>query len=281
MAPHCAKYAQDESRATCHNHRMRRSLWCVIGLLSLANAAACSNSETEPSSPVAPSSTADASPADTGSTPVHEAPLSLARCGGEQREPVSITDTIAKINALAPANGPCVVASLPRPLKVVATMGSLSAQPADGAKSPRFFFLLPKLVVSAVPSGAGSEVLEFGEWVGETRTIKGELALPVNEAVATDAPLTRVLDSMAEGTACRSCHRDEIRHDTIPNAFVSMAFRPEPGQGVLLADLQKLHDTCTAEKDTSARCDMFHALFDFGEVQQGAFATKVETFLIH
>ncbi len=262
---------------------MRCSSWLATGVLalSLGIVAACSNGGTEQTSVQTPSPTADASLPDAGSTPAHEAPLSLARCGGEQREPTSITDTIAKINALAPADGPCVVASLPRPLKVVATMGNLSAQPADGAKSPRLFFLLPKLVVSAVPSGAGSEVLEFGEWVGEVRTIKGELALPVNEATSTDAAFTRVLDSMAEGTACRSCHRDEMRHDTLPNAFVSMAFRPEPGQVVTVAELQKLHETCTAENDSSPRCEMFHALFDFGEVQQGAFATKVETFLIH
>lgn len=47
-----------------------------------------------------------------------------------------------------------------------------------------------------------------------------------------------------------------------------------------MAELRRLHDACIASSDKSPRCEMFHAVFDFGEVRQGAFASEVETFFI-
>ena len=261
---------------------MRQTVGAFFVLIasSLGFVVACSDSSAKDfndSANAAPSSSA--SVRDAGKTTTHGPSAELRRCAAGRREPTSIEDAIGRIDALVPADGPCVVAALPRPLAVVATLGTVSAQPAGGKNSPRLFFLLPKLVVSAVPSGPGAEVLEFGEWVSPTRTIKGELKLPVTAPLATDAAFTKVQSSEG-GTLCRSCHRDEERHPTIANAFVSEAFRPEPGQLVSIADLSRLHDKCTVDEDTSERCAMLHAVFDFGQVQQGEFDPEVGTFFV-
>lgn len=255
---------------------MGRAIGTLVG--SLAMVMACSGGDAESAAP-APAPSASASATDGGATSTsHSAPSALRRCAVGRQEPTSITDAVTRWSALAPADGPCIVAALPRPLAVVATRGAVSAQPADGPRSPRLFFLLPKLVVSAVPSGMGSKVIEFGEWVSPTRTIKGELALPVIAGTAPDAPFARVLGKEGDGSICRTCHREEQRASGITNAFTSLAFQPEPSQVVTVAELAKLHDTCARENDTSDRCAMFHALFDFGPVEQGAFDADVPAF---
>ncbi len=221
-------------------------------------------------------STRDAS-ADAAPRGGHTPNDDLVRCGARPRALAGIADVVVRLNELVPADGPCLVAALPRPLALVATTGALSAQPAGGKGSPRLFFLLPKLVVSAVPSGRGSTTVEFGEWVTNLRTLKGELPLPVNAAIAPDAPYAQVLDARRMGTTCGTCHRNEESHRSIAGAFVSDAFKPEALTGVPLSELEGYHEACTLEADTSARCAMLHAVFDFGEVVQGAFAPEVGT----
>lgn len=39
------------------------------------------------------------------------------------------------------------------------------------------------------------------------------------------------------------------------------------------------HEGCADAGTAGERCDLFHALFDFGEVRQGAFSTSVELFV--
>jgi hypothetical protein len=160
---------------------------------------------------------------------------------------------------------------------VVATLGVTSAQPAGGRGAPRLFFMLPKLVISAVPAGDGSKLLEFGEWTGTTRTLKAEIGLPVTGPLAVDAPFSRILQG-TDRTRCATCHRQEEPHPTIPNAFVSVAFQPAPGTFVTVTELEELHTLCTQADDPGSRCAMIHALFDFGEITQGSFAPVVETF---
>lgn len=209
--------------------------------------------------------------------PAHVASDVLRRCAEAKGELSSITDAVARMNALLPAaDGPCFVATLPRPLAVVATTSVTSAQPAAGTSSPRIFFLLPKVVISAVPDGDGSRVLELGEWVTATRTLKGEVGLPITAPLAPDAAFQRVLQNN-DRTTCVACHRGEERYPSIPNAFVSAALKPERGTFVTVSELEVFHETCTREHDASARCAMLHAVFDFGDVTQGTFAPEVET----
>jgi hypothetical protein len=249
-------------------------------ILVLVFLAACSTkaSETDPSPEPAPTSTTKP-PANDGGKKDPHASEALRRCAAMQGPMESIAGAIARLNALAPnADGPCFIASLPRPLAVTATVGTTSAQPAGGRGAPRLFLMLPKLVVSAVPAGDGSKVLEFGEWTGTTRTIKGEIAVPVTAPLAADAAYQKVLQGTTR-TTCATCHREEEAHPTIPNAFVSLAFKPEPGTFVTVTDLEELHHLCNVAEDEGPRCAMIHALFDYGEITQGEFSPVVATFL--
>jgi hypothetical protein len=210
-------------------------------------------------------------------------PTHLEACAALSAEgPVgTIVDAVARLNALPPPATPaCFVASLPRPLDVVATTSVLSAQPAAGRDNPRLFLLLPGLVVSVVPAGAGASLMEFGEWTDATRTLKGEVAFPLDGGLAPDAPLTRVHSNLGV-TTCGLCHRNEVPHPTIDGGFVSDAFRPDPGTLVLLGEVSQQHAACPEgdADDAGERCTLFHALFDFGHLHQGAFSPDVALFV--
>lgn len=114
--------------------------------------------------------------------------------------------------------------------------------------------------------------------MGTTRTLKGEIGLPVSSPLAVDAPFQRILGG-SDRTKCGTCHHAEEPHPTIANAFVSVAFKPEPGTFVTVDELEELHTLCTNANDPGERCAMIHALFDFGEITQGSFSPVVETFL--
>jgi len=201
----------------------------------------------------------------------------LQRCAESKGDIGSITEAVTRLNAIIGkgGDGACFVATLPRPLAVVATLNQTSAQPAGGQGAPRIFFMLPKLVVSGVPEGEGSALLEFGQWTGTTSTLKGEVGLPVTTPLAADAPFQRIL-LVNGGTKCATCHRQEEPHPTIPNAYVSDAFRPS--LEVTLEDLEELHRLCVTAGAETARCNFIHAVFDFGDVTQGAFSPVVSTF---
>lgn len=230
-----------------------------------------------PPDPAAPPPAAPAADAGTDAAPDHAPSAALTRCRARAGELGGISDVVTRLGALAPADGPCLVASLPRPLAVVATDSVTSAQPAASKASPRLFFLLPRVVLSVVPEGEGSKLLELGEWVTPTRTLKGELVLPVTAPLAQDAPFEKVRQTQFQ-TVCAVCHRNEAAHDTIAGAFVSAAYKPKRGSFVPLGELEAAHRACVAAADASPRCEMFHAVFDFGAVTEGAFAPEVETF---
>ena len=201
----------------------------------------------------------------------------LRRCAESKGDIGSIADAITRLNAIIDkgGDGACFVATLPRPLSVVATLSVTSAQPAGGRGAPRLFFMLPKVVVTAVPDGAGSKLLEFGEWTGTTSTIKGEVALPVTAPLAADAAFKRVLQG-SDRTTCATCHGAEEPHPTIASAFISNALRPT--NEVTVTELEELHTLCVSSGLESPRCNFIHALFDFGEITQGAFSPVVGTF---
>lgn len=244
--------------------------------LALGAGVACSTESAGPTrgssndaDDAAPADTFDAGAADGG----HRASAALFRCAIGRREPTSIPDQITRINALLPADGPCIVASLPRPLSVVATKSRESAQPAGGDDSPRLFFVLPKLVVAAVPSGQGSRVIELGERASSTRSVKGELEVPVTAALPADAAFTRVLNTQGIATSCGTCHGTE-RTTSTPKAFVSDVIQPRLDQDVSVEQLSAMHDRCVTDADPSDRCAMLHAVFDVGPVKQGSLAPE-------
>lgn len=209
----------------------------------------------------------------------HLVPASLGECaaldGGVM---TSIADVVEHLDSLPhPVSGPCLVASLRRPLAVVATLESNSAQPSGGPHDPRLFLLSPGVVMAVVSSGSGARLLELAEWVSPTTTLKGEIPLPVTGALVAAAPFAH-LDERKSGavTTCGLCHTNESPHPSVPLGYVSTAFRPKTE--VTLEGLAAEHDACSARQDASARCAMFHALFDFGPLEQGAFSPEVPTF---
>ncbi len=190
----------------------------------------------------------------------------------------SVEDAVDRINALPePADVPCFVASLARPLDVVLSSNVLSAQPAGGPDSPRLFFLSDSLVISVVPDGEGAPLVEFGEWTSPTSNIKSEVSLPAKRPMAQSEPYDRVRFE-GGGTTCGFCHRDEIADPLIPGAFDSAALKPAPRDLVPLRRLLEEHDTCVEADDQSARCEMLHAIVDFGELTPGAFGEEVYVF---
>lgn len=258
------------------------ALVLVLGVVT-GCASSSNDATTRPTPTPTPSgsSTSTPTPKDGGSKEAgaHVVSDALTQCAASKGDINSIADAVARANSLIPkgGDGACFIATLPRPLAVVATVGVTSAQPAGGRGAPRIFFMLPKIVISAVPAGDGSKALEFGEWVGTTRTLKAEIGLPVTTTIASDGPFTRILQG-TDKSVCATCHRQEERHPTIPNGFISAAFQPEPATFVTLEDLEELHRLCTVADDPGPRCAMIHSVFDFGEVTQGAFSPVVETF---
>ncbi len=204
-----------------------------------------------------------------------EALAACAASGGAT--PTSIAEVVTRINALpAPASIACLVASLPRPLTVVAVDSRFSAQPANGPHSPRIFILLEGLSLSVVPLGEAPDLLEFGEWSEPQRTLKGELEFPVLRPLSEDAPYERPF--LAEwGSKCGYCHSNETPHPSIANAFVSDIVYPSARAEVSLASLQEIRAACEAPQGKGPHCTLLRALLDYGEVRQGSFEPAAET----
>jgi len=207
-------------------------------------------------------------------------PLRACAAADAGATPGSIAQVIDRFGALpSPVGAPCFLASLPRPLAVVATISVTSAQPSGGPHDPRIFVMLPDVTVGVVPAGPGAPFIEIGEWVTDTTTIKAEIALPVTPPLGAD-PFKHLEDQReAQGTvvtSCGFCHTPEAAHPTIQYAYMSKAFQPRTMK--TLEDLQAEHRACVTNNEVSDRCDMYHALFDFGEVTQGAFPSDTAYF---
>ena len=71
-------------------------------------------------------------------------------------------------------------------------------------------------------------------------------------------------------------HSTEVAHPQVPRGYVSSALRPKTE--LRLEALAAEHQACVERNDASARCAMFHALFDFGTLEQGAFSAEVAFF---
>ena len=189
--------------------------------------------------------------------------------------PQTIDELVAHIDALPhPVTIPCVLASLPRPLSLVATTSVLSVQPAKGDENPRLFIIGDGLIFSVVATGDGSDLLEFSEFVSDSRTIKAELEFPIHEAIDPDEPYEH--DRFQGLTSCGLCHPNESEWPERPGAFVSSALRPVPSTLVPVDSLEDELDACDWQAEAS-RCTMLSAVFDYGEVEQGAFPEGLPT----
>lgn len=193
--------------------------------------------------------------------------------------PRSIDAAVALINGLPrPTSIACFVQSLERPLRLYATEGIVSAQPADGRRSPRIFLFSGPLILSIVPSGGGASVLEFGELRDPLHSIKAELPFPVLSPVSPEAPYAHVIRSES-GTNCGLCHAQEEVAFTVGTspAYASVALRPHPRERVPLHEVRREALSCdpVAEPD---RCAILDAIFGFGEVLSHDFPLEMPTF---
>lgn len=210
-------------------------------------------------------------------------PLGRTRCTapeGTSASPQNTLETVQLLNALPkPTSVACFVESLARPLSVYATNSTFSAQPALGTKSPRVFIKLGQLWVSVVIDGESSYLVEFGDLLpgDPTRSIKGELELPLYVPVAASAPFDRV--TYGQGTACGLCHYDERPADNMPfpGAFASIAFRPRDDTRVSIDSLRIEHQSCDWHSERH-RCEMLSAVFEGGTVEEEPFPNSMPTF---
>ena len=198
---------------------------------------------------------------------------SACAIGGEL--PRTAEELVARIEALPhPVTIPCVLASLPRPLSLVATDSIFSVQPAVGAASPRVFVMGEDLILSVALAGEGHELLEIAAWTSTTQTLKGEIPFPVEEPVTVEEVYTLAVDGVT--TRCGKCHTNEALVPEL-GAYESDAIRPASNSLVSVEALAGEHADCDWEREPS-RCAMLSGLFDFGPVEQGAFDPELPTF---
>lgn len=199
---------------------------------------------------------------------------------GVTGSPKTIGEAVALINSLPkPTTVPCLLESLDRPLKLDATVGTLSAQPAAGARSPRIFLFLGPLIVSVVPDGRGATVVEFSEARELGLSVKGELPFPVTGTLPPEAPFTHVM-FQTDLTTCALCHSQEVPDAMVGTAqsYASVAFRPLWYERVPLAKLREEWLACD-ETAEPARCAFYDALFSFGAVETQEFPKTMPTFI--
>lgn len=226
-----------------------------------------------------------ASSADAGHVSVGAVnPLGRARCvvpTGVSGTPKTVQEALDLLNALPkPTSVACFLESLARPLTIYATSSVTSAQPAMSVASPRVFLKLDHLWLSIVIDGDSSHLVEFGYEISaepRPRSIKGELALPIEQAVPPSAPYDRV--RYGEGTVCGLCHFEETRVESgsFLNAFSSIAFRPRPETRVSIDDLKVAFSTCDWQSQPH-RCEMLSAVFGGGPVTETPFPDAMSTF---
>ncbi len=220
------------------------------------------------------------------SAPAPEDPSTrtLAACRAAAAAPGSlrtVADFTRHVNMLPrPVTVPCFVASLPRPLSIVAATSPISGQPTPDADNPRLFLLFPTITITVLADGTAAEQIEFAEWVDATHSLKAELAMPPRPNLADDAAFARVRLDGGVGTTCGLCHRDELPSERIPSAFVSLAYRPPTSALIGFGQLPVIAAaSCAGSRVSSGRCLFWHALMDYGELRPGAFDPSVGLFL--
>jgi hypothetical protein len=186
---------------------------------------------------------------------------------------------VALVNALPkPLTLPCYLEALARPMPLHATLSQFSAQPAQGARSPRIFIYFEPLLMTVVPAGVGQHLLEFGEQRAEFRSLKGELGFPLEGEFMPGSVYEQTLFSDTL-TACAFCHASEELDASVPggHAFVSQSLRPRNGQRVSLESLRAELDACDGEVEPE-RCAMLDSLFGWGETVDWEFPVEMATF---
>ena len=216
----------------------------------------------------------------TANAPASRSPTPGCRApAGVSNAPRTISETVTLINSLPkPLSLPCFLESLARPLEISATYSLLSAQPAQGARSPRIFLFQESTLLSIVPAGEGAQLLEFGEQRPELRSLKAELVFPVSASLEPSAPFEGLMFN-SQFTTCGGCHAGELRESEISGVptLVSVALRPRPSELVSTASLIHEFEICDRALEPQ-RCAMLDGLLGWGQVTDRAFPAEMATF---
>jgi hypothetical protein len=252
-------------------------------LLTYAGAAlllACGKSDGgAPGGTIAPDATL-ATPAGAGAAAPEPERVRCSAPPGASPAPRSIAQMMELVNALPkPLSLACLVESLERPIELYATRSVISAQPAEGTRSPRIFLFEDPLIMSVAPAGPGGHLLELGELRSENSSLKGELEFPIAEALGPEAPYERIVFD-EERTGCAFCHRSEKQAPdiTFTRAYISQALRPVPKERVSLESLEREQGACDPAAEPE-RCALLEALLEPGDVLERDFPPELETFL--
>ncbi|MEZ4742110.1 MAG: hypothetical protein R3B45_06665 [Bdellovibrionota bacterium] len=190
----------------------------------------------------------------------------------------TIEEAIQLINTLShPVGIPCFISALPKPLIINATTSTLSVQPALGKDNPRFFIFLNKLLISFVPTGEGSEVVEFSYLISDYQSIKGEIAFPVTKELSESAAYERILNEAKTNTTCSACHAGEspASNEFANGAFISKAIKPFSKNQLDREALEALQDSC--QNDISERCQIINAVMKSGNFLMTDFPSDMPT----
>ena len=193
--------------------------------------------------------------------------------------PRHIDEVVPFLNAMPkPVELGCFLRHFPGQMDLAASISRISAQPAFSKRSPRIFIFSDPLILSVVPEGMGKDLLEMSELRDDGRSLKAELAFPVTEELAPDAPYTHALYTPM-GTTCAFCHAQEERDPTIgfAAAFVSVPLRPPTLSLVSVDSLRAEASTCDASTE-AFRCEMLDAIFSRPTVNQRTFPESFSRF---
>lgn len=178
----------------------------------------------------------------------------------------SLRDIVRTINALPkPVSISCLLDVLPRPLLVSGSSSTISAQPSQGDLNPRIFIRINNVVLSIVPIGKPSFVLELSEVLNHLESIKGEIPFPVEGILPEDAALDHIRRrDEIEGTVCAGCHGLEQPAPQYPGkGFISRPLKQRSDSFVNLRKIVEFYKQCREE--ISPRCEIFQSLFRKGE----------------
>jgi len=246
-------------------------------LAGAADAPAEPSPDTQPAVPVAAASPGpsdgvapDPSAAPDAPAPAAgEAPFCVAP-EGVSAAPRTLEQAVALMNALPkPTSVACLLESLERPLEIYMTRSEMSAQPASGERNPRTFLVLEPLVLSVVPDGPSSELVEVGYRTAPGRSLKAEIHFPLTRAITAADLIERV--KIGRVSMCSGCHSDEQRVTSGLFAGTEGGFESSviPPLFVYELDVEAFRAQASACDSSAepARCQMLSALFDHGEVR--------------
>jgi hypothetical protein len=195
--------------------------------------------------------------------------------------PATVDDVVALANGLlaergAPVSLPCFLESLQRPLGALTTRSIFSLQPATGIGSPRIFLFSHQLVLTVVPVGAGSDLLEMGLLISPTRSIKSEIQFPVESPLPPEAPYARI--RVGTTSTCAGCHPHETAVTTGGGIEVleSAILRPLATEEVALGVAQAEHLSCDPALEPQ-RCEMLAAVFAHGDLLPASLPASAQT----